>query len=40
MKKVTICDHCGQAISEGESVKLCGDGAIVHDNCLVRYAIQ
>lgn len=40
MKKIANCDHCGQAIFEGEIVKLCGDGAIVHEKCLKDYAIK
>ncbi|AOT68370.1 DUF2175 family protein [Geosporobacter ferrireducens] len=41
-KSITVanCDHCGEAIYKGEKVQLCEDGGVVHNRCLMEYAMK
>jgi hypothetical protein len=39
-KVIATCDHCNEGILPGEEIKLCGDGAIVHMDCVRDYAVE
>ncbi|MDF2545800.1 MAG: hypothetical protein K0R93_698 [Anaerosolibacter sp.] len=39
-KGIAACDYCNGGILPGEKIKLCGDGAIVHMDCVIDYAVE